>query len=355
LNARSPTAAERSTLWPLLTGLIAGLVVVALAFFAPSATAVGWLIAFLIWSSIPIGALVLSLIYRLTGGRWAIAMAPTLRGGLACLPLLLLFFLPILLGLKSLYPWSRVADAAAKDVATFYLNAPGFVLRGLVALGVWSLIAVLLLRGRATSLIAGLGLAFYGLAVCLLSVDWALSIDPRFADSAFGAEIAIQQIMTALAAAAFLQPEQAIDGARGDLGALLLALCLGALYLALMTLIVKWYGDQPDDAAWYLVRAKGPLLALGLGALCLGAVTPIAALSWERVRLNPVWLRAIGAAALVGVVLHDFWFVAPESVWSAFAGIAALVAMAGISLAAAPQIDRLVCNAALDHGVRRDA
>jgi hypothetical protein len=340
----------------LLIGLAAALVVAVFAIIAPDAAAHGWLIAFLIWSSAPIGALVLGLIYILTGGRWADAIAPTLRAGAACLPFLALFFLPILLGLKTTYPWMRTGNAAP-DVATLYLNAPSFTLRGIVALAGWAILAVLLLRGRITPLSAGLGLAFHGLAVSVLPIDWALSLDPRFTDSAFGAEIAIQQIMAALAVAALMQPRRAVERAGGDLGALLLAVSLGAFYLALMTFIVKWYGDQPDDAAWYLLRVKGPLFAFGLGALCFGALAPIGALSWERVRVSVLALRCIGASVLAGVILHDFWLVAPDRTWSAvLAGLLALVAMTGVSIWIAPQIDRLVCGGApRSLGVRHGA
>ena len=98
---------------------------------------------------------------------------------------------------------------------------------------------------------------FDGLAVSVIAVGWMLSIDPQFSDSAFGAEIAVQQILVALAAIAVFQPRRAVAIADGDIGGLMLATALGAFYLGLMTFIVKWYGDQPVDAAWYLSRARG--------------------------------------------------------------------------------------------------
>ena len=135
----------------------------------------------------------------------------------------------------------------------------------------WTAIALLLAAGRLGLLGASLSLAFRGVAVSIVSVAWLLSIDPRFTDSGFGAEIAVQQILFALAAIAALSPARAIALPKGDIAALLLASALGAFYLGLMTFIVKWYGDQPDDAAWYLARAHGLAFALLFGALLFGA------------------------------------------------------------------------------------
>jgi hypothetical protein len=111
-----------------------------------------------------------------------------------------------------------------------------------------------------------------------------VSVDPRFSDSAFGAEIAVQQILVALAAIAVFQPQRAVEIADGDIGGLMLAAALGAFYLGLMTFIVKWYGDQPVDAAWYLSRAHGARLGFLVGAVLLGAVAPVVGCAWQRVR-----------------------------------------------------------------------
>ena len=134
----------------------------------------------------------------------------------------------------------------------------------------WTAIALLLAAGQLGLLGTSLSLAFRGVAVSIVSVAWLLSIDPRFTNSGFGAEIAVQQILFALAAIAALSPARAIALPKGDIAALLLASALGAFYLGLMTFIVKWYGDQPDDAAWYLARAHELAFALLFGALLFG-------------------------------------------------------------------------------------
>ena len=168
-----------------------------------------------------------------------------------------------------------------------------------------------------------------------------LSIDPRYSNSAFGVEIAVQQIMLALAAIAAVQPRRSVEIADGDIGALLFATSLGAFYLGLMTFIVKWYGDQPVDAAWYLARAHGLQGVFLVGAVLIGAITPIVGCAWERVRASPSALRAMGVAAVVGIFLHDLWLAGPSApALTAAAALLAFVAMGCVSIGLAPHFDR---------------
>ena len=142
----------------------------------------------------------------------------------------------------------------------------------------------------------------------------------------------MQQILLALAAVAAFQPRRAVEIADGDIGGLLLAAALGAFYLGLMTFIVKWYGDQPVDAAWYLARAHGLWLGFLVAAILFGAVAPIVGCAWERVRGSPSALRFVGVSTIVGVGLHDVWLAGYGTPWlTASTALLAVIAMAGIS------------------------
>ena len=102
-----------------------------------------------------------------------------------------------------------------------------------------------------------------------------------------------------------------------------------------MTFIVKWYGDQPDDAAWYLARAHGLAFALLLGALAFGAAAPILACAWERVRTSARAMRLVGLCTMLGIFLHDLWLV-NATIVAVLAALASLAVMAGLSLGLAP-------------------
>ena len=121
-------------------------------------------------------------------------------------------------------PLGRRGAATAPDVARLYLNVPVFAACGFMALIGWA--AVGLIAGERAS---GPSRRIHRAGFSRLRRQprrgrngW-LSIDPSFSDSAFGAEIAVQQIMLALAAIAAFQPRRAVALADGDVGGLLLS------------------------------------------------------------------------------------------------------------------------------------
>ena len=151
-----------------------------------------------------------------------------------------------------------------------------FLIRASIALAGWSLLAVIFAAGLGSRLLAGLGLAFFGLTISLIAVDWYLSLEPRYVATAFAAMIAIQQLLAALAFAALIGGPAISGKVAGDLGGLLIATLLGVAYLELMTFVVAWYGDLPDKSAWFLKRAGSGWIAVLVIAILFGAVLPFA-------------------------------------------------------------------------------
>ncbi|MDE3748924.1 MULTISPECIES: hypothetical protein [Methylobacterium] len=296
------------------------------------ALARGWLVAWLVWSAVPVGSLVLMLIHGVTGGRWGEALAPALRPAAALVPLAGLAFLGVALGLPALYPWAAEAGRVKPDVARLYLDPALFDLRAALALAGWSALALLYLAGRCGPLVAALGLSFYGLTISLVAVDWILSVEPHFTSSAFAAGIALHQILAALAWAAVASPPGLDEARAADLAGLILASLLGVLYLGLMSYIVAWYGDLPAKAAWYLKRGTGAWVAVLAAAVALGGILPFAALLFARLRRSAAALRVVGLLVLVGIALHLAWYVLPA--YGADAGLAALFAVPGLALLA---------------------
>ncbi|HEX4504426.1 MAG TPA: hypothetical protein VH722_01750, partial [Alphaproteobacteria bacterium] len=271
----------------------------------------GWLVAFAVFSCIPVGSMIWLLIHRLTGGEWGVAAAPVLRPAAAMSPFLIVAFVPVLVGLHRIYPWAADPGAIPADVAHWYLNGTSFLLRSLIALVGWSFFAVVFAAGWGGRLMAGLGLAFFGLTVSLIAVDWYLSLDPHYVATAFGAMIAIQQLLMALAVTALIGPPTLEGKVAGDLGALLIVTLLGVVYLEFMTFVVAWYGDLPEKAAWFLKRSGPGWISVLMAAFVVGAVLPFGMLLMQRVRRSRRGLRIASAAILFGTVLHFIWLLVP--------------------------------------------
>lgn len=275
------------------------------------ALARGFLVAWVAWSAVPVGSLVLAMIHVVTGGRWGVALGPVLRPALALMPLAALAFLGIWFGLAAIYPWASQTGLVKPNVATFYLNPPLFALRAAVALAGWSALAVLCLTGRCGRLAAGLGLAFYGLTISLVAVDWILSVEPGVSSSAFASGIALHQILAALAWAGVAGVPGRAGRDATDLAGLMLATLLGVLYMSLMSFIVAWYGDLPPKALWYLKRGAGAWDVVLLAILLVGGVLPFAMLLFSPVRRSAAALRAVGLLVLLGVAGHLAWYILP--------------------------------------------
>lgn len=299
----------------------------ALVFTPLKALARGWLVAFAMWSSIPIGSVVLLAIHRLTGGEWGVAMAPVLRPAAALTPLVAIAFLPVVLALPAVYPWAADPAGTNADVLRLYLNAPFYAVRGAVALIGWSVLGIALATGWGGRLVAALGLVFHGLIISLIAVDWFLSVDAGYTSTAFAAMISIQQILAALAFVAVIGTP-ALDGkVAGDLGGLLIASVLGVIYLEFMTFLIVWYGDLPDKASWYVDRCAGGWVAVLLIALLFGALVPFGILLVRAARCSRFWLRVAGGLVLIGSALHFAWLLVPS-----FDTQAGVIVVSGIAL-----------------------
>lgn len=319
----------------VLVAAAGAVLLVAMWWLAPAgALARGWLVAFAIWSGWPVGSLVLLMIHRLTGGRWGEALAPVLRRGACLVPLAALAFIPVALALALIYPWAADAHAAEPSVLRWYLNTPAFLLRAAIALVGWSVLGVVFGRGGGGRLMAGLGLAFYGLTISLVSIDWFLSVEPRYTSTAFGATIAIQQILTALAVAAMVAPATLAGRAIADLGAFMMAALLGVFYLALMTFIVDWYGDLPEKAAWYLRRGHDGWAGV-IVLTVLIALAAFALLMKQGIRNSRTGLRIAGAVILAAIALHMAWIIAPGFPEQAGPVVVAVVGTLGLALTSA--------------------
>ena len=303
-----------------------------LSMFAPIETLLrGWLVAFAAWSLVPTGSMVLLLIHHLTGGEWGYAAAPVLRPAAAMTPLVAIAFVPVLVALPEIYPWAADPSAIPADVARWYLNGPSFLIRAVITLAGWSLLGILFAAGFGNRLLAGLGLAFFGLTISLVAVDWYLSLEPHYVATAFAATIAIQQLLAALAVTAVIGTP-AIDGkVAGDLGAFMIATLLGVVYLELMTFVVAWYGDLPEKAVWFLERSGLGWLSVLIAGIVAGAVLPFAMLLVKSVRRSRRGLKIAGGLILFGTILHVAWLLLPAfdnqagAMASACVGIAVLV------------------------------
>ena len=68
-----------------------------------------YLVAFIYWTGISVGCLLLTMLHYLVGGNWGYSLKRPLEAGALVIMPMALLFIPLVLGMKSLYPWTDVA------------------------------------------------------------------------------------------------------------------------------------------------------------------------------------------------------------------------------------------------------
>ncbi|HTR42325.1 MAG TPA: hypothetical protein VMH87_11980 [Pseudomonadales bacterium] len=312
-----------------LMGCCAGFIFERQAFY------ISYLIAFLFWLSLSLGCFYAAMIHYLTGGRWGFPARRFLEAGFMTLPLMAVFFAPILFGLHELYPWARPETVAADKILqqrAAFENPPAFIVRALVCFAIWTFIAWRLrqwslqqdasadaaptLKIRALS---GPAIGIVPLTASFAFVDWAMSIEPDWSSTVFPVIILSSQILMAIAFAiimlAWTQNESSFRsfGQKPfhDLGNLLLAFVMFWTYVAFSQILIIYSANLPEEIGWYLRRnANGWIWLAGFIALFLFLV-PFFLLLFRRVKKNIRLLTAIAFVILIVQATEMFWAIAP--------------------------------------------
>lgn len=338
-----------------VVGIVASAVSIVGVFFNRAQFFHSYLFAWLFWSGLSFGALVILMMQFLTGGMWGLALRALTIAALTTLPLMAFLFLPVLLGLRDIYGWTHGAlgEAAGYHHKAQWLNVPFFTARSVAYFAILVTIALLLRRwsilaadsktmpARVSALSAG-GLIAYVLCMNFASTDWVMSLNPEWYSTIFVEVFAAGQFLSALALMTALLAIFTRDPSLGDcvppkafndLGSMLLAFVIFWTYLAFSQFLIIWSGNLPKEISWYLDRSRGGwkwfAIVLFLGEFLL----PFALLLSRAAKRNRERLGAICLCILAASLLNNFWLVAPafhpECIYVHWLDVTILLALGG--------------------------
>jgi hypothetical protein len=356
----------------LIAGL-AGLVGCVLLFFVEGADHVyrAWLIAYLLFLGIALGSMALVMIQHLTGGSWGV-FRRIFEASSRTVPMLVLLFVPVLVGMGSLFPWTHaeyVAGDAIVQQKTIYLNTPFFLARAAFYFGSWLVLAHFLNRwsrlqdtGDPTvnvplQRLSGGGLVVYAMTVTFAGIDWIMSLNPHWFSTLFGFLIMGGQGLAALTftivIATFLSQREPMIGLLKpshfhDLGKLSLAFVMLWAYFNFSQYLLTYSANLVEGIPYMLARTTHGWQFLAVFLVVFHFAVPFALLLSRDLKRAASRLVVVAVWLLVVRYLDLFMMVSPEfspagynlhlhhehggSIFARLSDVAALLAVGGLWL-----------------------
>ncbi len=325
----------------LFVGLIFGIASVAGAFINSKEFFQAYLLAFMLWLGITLGSMAILMIRHLTGGGWGTVIRRTMGAAMRCIPLMTLFFVPILFGLPKLYVWATPVDSITdkklhEHVAhlAHYLNPQAILVRACIYFFIWNLLSFLLskwsaeqnqppLRPAASKfkVLSGPGLVVYAFSISFAIIDWVMSIDPTWISTIYCLIILIGEVLSAMCFAVVIErilfrykpmSELLKPNFVQDHGKWMLTFIMVWAYFSFSQWLIIWAGNLPEEITWYVRRLNGGWGPVGLFLAVFQFAVPFVFLlsrPFKRDVTKLVWL-AVWVIFMRFVDL--FWIIEPN-------------------------------------------
>jgi hypothetical protein len=351
---------------PMIGGAIAVLGIAACAILGPGNPKqffFSWLVSFLFFLTLAVGGLFFVLIQYASQGSWGIVVRRIGETIFATMPVLAVLFVPVIFGMHDLFSWS-VPGAADHDTLlqwkSPFLNVRFFLIRAAIYFFCWSAIAlVYYMRSRgqdATGDLAvsarlrrwsGPALIVLALTSTFASIDWIVSLTPRWYSTMFGVYFFAGSFIGFIALMSVLVPGMRRAGLLEtvitaehlhDIGKFLFAFMCFWAYIAFSQFLLIWYGNLPEEAVWYRARitASWKIVSILLMAGHFGV--PFLYLMGRTVKRHASTLALGGAWLLTMHFVDVYWQVMPtlhpEGVRVSPLDFAAFAAIGGCFVAA---------------------
>jgi hypothetical protein len=322
-----------------LVGGVAVLASIAIAAASPG----GWqrfffayLVNFAYLLSLALGALYFVILHHLTHAGWSVVIRRVSEAVSAALPCLALLFVPVLLGLHELYPWSLPGFGASEHVGqgkALYLNTPFFVVRWFVYFAVWGLTARYYFRGSLAQDSSGdaaltvrmerraaMAMVAFGITLTFASIDLVMSLDPHWYSTIFGvyyfagSVVGIYALLAVLAFGlqryGFLRSAITVEHYH-DLGKLLFGFIVFWAYIGFSQYMLIWYANIPEETSWLAHRQENGWGWVGLVLLFGHFLLPFVALLSRAPKRRPGMLVVAAAWMLLMHWVDVYWLVIP--------------------------------------------
>lgn len=245
-----------------------------------------YLVAFVFFLTIALGAAFYVMVQHLTGSAWSVTVRRLMESLMRSLPLFIPLFVPLAFGIHDLYHWSH-AEAAQDPILSqklSYLNEKWFLIRNAGVLIVLSFFATRLWwhsrrqddngslhHTFAAEKWSAPGVIVLFLGGSVLAFDLVMSLDPHWFSTMFGviflAGGALAFMATLIIASLALRSGGYLTHTINeehyhDMGKWLFALTVFWAYVSFSQYMLIWYGNLPEEIMWFKHRTEGSWMAV---------------------------------------------------------------------------------------------
>jgi hypothetical protein len=298
-----------------------------------------WLIGFIFCLGLTLGSLGLLMLQHLSGGQWGFVGRRIFEAASGTIPLVILFFIPILFAMPELFKWARpelVANDAILKAKEPYLNVQFFIIRAVIYFAFWVFCVWMLNSWSAAQDRAELatdpagvvrfrklsapGILFLVLTITFATTDWVMSLDPHWFSTIFGLMFTAGFGLSALALTTVVLSTVGATGALAghlaprhfhDFGKLLLAFTMLWAYLNFSQFLIIWSGNLPEEIPWYIERMHGAWGFVAV-ALVVGHFFLPFLLLLSRDLKKSKWLPRVAIFILVMRLVDTIFLIAPS-------------------------------------------
>jgi hypothetical protein len=293
-----------------------------------------YLWAFTFWLTICVGALGWVAAFYAAKAKWPILLRRPLESIAAATPILALLFIPVIIGMKSLYPWMSpdVGDEETRRLIEWrhaWINHGFVIARVIVYFLVFIIVGELFLRwsrgqderpgspeGTARSWRLGpASLPFLGFAISFFGFDWLLSLNTNGYSSMFGLYFSAGGIMSSLAMWIIASHQLGVPMSlshRHSMAKLLFAFTCFWAYTAFAQFLLQWIADIPGEIIWNHMRLDSGWKTVGWFLVFGHFAFPFCFLMPKWVKFNRTRLQLMAVYLLICHAVDVYWIIMPQ-------------------------------------------
>jgi hypothetical protein len=324
-----------------------------------------YLVSFFFGFSIAIGAALFVMIQHLTGAAWSVPVRRIMETIMMSIPVLAVLFIPVAVGLHSLYEWSHPEFVAKeflelkKPVYEFWLNPKMFYIRAAAYFALWYFWAWRLYSWSksqdktfdvkptfSSERFSAPGMVLFFLTASLASIDWVMSLNPHWYSTIFGVYCLAGGAWGMFALLTFIFLRFRANGVMvnsvttehyHDLGKWMFALTVFWAYIAFSQYMLIWYANLPEETIFFKMRRTGTWEAMS-GVLLFGhfAATFLVLLArgskrtLNVLRFAVIWVLAMHYTDIYWLVMPNFFKPGVVFHWLDLATLVAVMSTLGL-------------------------